>query len=40
MLVDPTVATQDWKDMKKEEALLELASHTTTDKVHLSHKNP
>jgi len=40
MLADPTVATQDWKDTKKEEALLELASRIATDVLHLSHKKP
>jgi len=39
-LADPTAATQDWKDMKKEEALLELAIRTATDVLHLSHKEP
>ena len=39
-LADPTAATQDWKDTKKEEALLELAIRTATDVLHLSHKEP
>jgi len=39
-LADPTAATQDWKDMKKIEALVELASRTATNALHLSHKEP